>query len=67
MRQKINARRDEMTAELKAMNAAWESAPVAAARREALPLKRLEELCRLAGYLARWAEQVQERLVQLSF
>lgn len=67
MRQTINARRDELTAELKAMNAAWESAPPSKPRREALPLKRLEELCALSGYLTRWSGQVQERIMQLSF
>ena len=66
MQQKLNTRRDELETELKSMNAAWESVPETAARSAALPLKRLEELCRLSGYLARWSEQVQERLVQLA-
>jgi hypothetical protein len=35
--------------------------------RDRLPLGRLEELYRLFGYFARWSEQIQERVVQLSF
>lgn len=58
-RQKIEARRDELSEELKSMNPAWE------ARRD-LPLKRLEEIYRLLGYLARWSQQLQERIVQLT-
>jgi DnaJ-domain-containing protein 1 len=67
LQQKINARRDELAAELKTMNAAWESAPENESRRATLPLERLEELCRLSGYLARWSARVQEQIAQLSF
>ena len=58
-RQKIEARRDALSEELKSMNPLWES-------RADLPLKRLEEIYRLLGYLSRWSQQLQERIVQLT-
>jgi DnaJ-domain-containing protein 1 len=65
---RINARRDELTAELRGMNAAWESAPAigSSERAAALPLERLEQVYRVFSYIARWSEQIQERLVQLA-
>ena len=68
-RRQIQLRRDRLLAELQAMNAAWKSAPPpdSPARAGALPLGRLEEICRTLGYLARCEGQVQERLAQLSF
>ena len=59
----LNARQEELLAETKMMNAAWE-APTA--ERAALPLERLEQIYRLLGYFGRWSEQLQERVVQLS-
>jgi DnaJ-domain-containing protein 1 len=69
LRQQIDLRREELLAELKTMNTAWEAAPPpgSTGRAAALPLERLEQVCRLFSYLARWTSQVQERLVQLSF
>lgn len=69
MRQKIDTRRDDLLAELKTMNPAWESTANEYAQRETvpLPLGRLEEIYRLLGYFGRWREQIQERSVQLSF
>ena len=67
MTRKINSRREELLQELAAMNPAWESASTANADRAKLPLERLEEIYRLLSYLARWSEQLQERIVQLSF
>jgi curved DNA-binding protein CbpA len=69
MQQKINARRDELLAELKTMNPAWESTTNEPAQREPvpLPLGRLEEIYRLLGYFGRWRDQIQERSVRLSF
>lgn len=54
--------------ELRGLNAAWEAAaPVGADGRGAgLPLGRLEDHYRSLSYLARWTEQIQERLVQLA-
>jgi curved DNA-binding protein CbpA len=69
LREQIQLRRDQLLAELQAMNAAWNSAPPPAspARAAALPLRRLEEMGRTLGYLARCEGQIQERLALLSF
>ena len=61
----LNRHQDELLAELKTMNPAWE-------RRDAkglpagLPLERLEQIYRLTGYLARWSSQVRERIARLA-
>jgi DnaJ-domain-containing protein 1 len=69
VRRKIDLRREELLAELKNMNAAWNDAPPpgSAGRAAALPLERLEQIYRVFSYVGRWSEQIQERLVQLSF
>jgi len=69
LRRQIDLRREKLLAELKSMNAAWNSAPPpgSADRAAALPLERLEQVYRVFSYMARWTEQIQERLVQLSF
>ncbi|MDB6017938.1 MAG: hscB [Pedosphaera sp.] len=67
LQQTISARRNELLAELQGMNPAWESAPQTKSPHGNLPLKRLEEIYRLLSYFARWSEQLQERIVQLSF
>lgn len=69
LQQKINAKREELTAELQQMNSIWESAPAVGSpeRLKALPLERLEQIYRVFSYIARWTEQIQERSVQLSF
>jgi curved DNA-binding protein CbpA len=66
LRQKMNLRREELMAELQAMNALWESAAAANASPVKLPLERLDEIYRLLGFLSRWSEQIQERVVELS-
>lgn len=66
VQQKINFRRDEILTELRNLNSAWESAVDAAPTHHELPLARLEEISRLLGYFARWSEQLQARIVQLS-
>lgn len=65
---RVNARRDELTAELQRMNDVWASAPAVGTpeRRAALPLERLEQVYRAMSYVARWTEQIQERVVQLA-
>lgn len=65
---KVRARASELEAELHAMNSRWEQAPPvgSATRAEALPLTRIEEIYRVLSYVARWTEQIQERLVQLA-
>jgi len=64
LQRKLNDLRENLTAELKSLDAQWISAD-AAARRDILP--KLEELYRLFGYFNRWNSQIQERVVQLSF
>jgi hypothetical protein len=65
---RVNEMRDRLITELEEMNATWDSAPPAGSheRRAALPLERLEQIYRSMSYVARWTEQIQERLVQLS-
>jgi DnaJ-domain-containing protein 1 len=67
VQRKINSRREELLQELKAMNSTWELVSQNEADRDKLLLGRLEEIYRLLGYFARWSEQIQERIVQLSF
>ena len=69
LQQLIARRREELLAELRELNAAWEAAPPAgsAERAAALPLNALERICRLLSYIARWTAQIHERLAQLSF
>ena len=69
LRQKISVKRDGLAGELRTMNAAWEAATALGlvARRLALPLERLEQIYRTFSYITRWTDQLQERVVQLSF
>lgn len=69
LQQKINAKRDELFAELKTLNRVWETAPTpgSAERKAALPLERIEQIYRILSYVSRWTKQIQERVVQLSF
>jgi hypothetical protein len=69
LQQRIHLRRDELLAELKAMNAAWIAAPPPESpdRASALPLRRLEEISRELSYITRWSGQIHERITQLSF
>jgi DnaJ-domain-containing protein 1 len=68
LQQRINSKRDELAAELQQMNAVWDQAPAigSAERRATLPLERLEQIYRVFSYVARWTEQVNERIVQLA-
>ena len=65
---KVRAKQDELETELRQMNAVWEQAPEigSAGRAAALPLERLEQIYRSLSYVARWTEQLQERIVQLA-
>lgn len=69
LQQKVNAKREALAAELQAMNPDWEVAGrlTGEQRKSALALERLEPLYRVFSYVARWTEQLQERVVQLSF
>ena len=68
LQHRVNAKRDELEAELKAMNSQFASASTLSSpeRRSALPLERLEQIYRVFSYVSRWTEQIGERLVQLS-
>ena len=68
LRQALEAQRAQWETSLKAMTAAWESAPAigSAERVSHLPLDELEQVYRSLSYLARWTGQLQERIVQLS-
>lgn len=68
LQQTINARRDQLFAELRELNGEFAAAPPVgdAARPGVLPLERLEQIYRTVSYVARWTGQIQERMVQLS-
>jgi len=69
LQERMQLRREQLLAELRAMNEVWNSAPPApsAGRPGSLPLRRLEEMGRIFSYIVRCGGQVQERLAQLSF
>jgi curved DNA-binding protein CbpA len=64
LQRKLNELREQVSGRLKSLDEHWMAAD-AVARREILP--KLEELYRLFGYFNRWNNQIQERVVQLSF
>jgi len=64
LQKKLNEPYGRLTGELKALDEKWTAAGNDA-RRDILP--GLEELYRLFGYFNRWNNQIQERVVQLSF
>jgi len=64
LQRKLNELREQLSGRLKSLDENWLAAD-AVARREILP--KLEELYRLFGYFNRWNNQIQERVVQLSF
>jgi hypothetical protein len=68
LQQGLNVRRRELEEKLKEMNAAWETAPAlgTSERRATLPLDELEIAYRTFSYYARWTNQLQERIVQVS-
>jgi curved DNA-binding protein CbpA len=63
LQQGIGAQREELMAELKTINAAWDNGEPGATK----PLGRLEEIRQRLGYFSRWSEQIQERMLQLTF
>ena len=64
LQRRLNELREKLVNELKTLDQKWIAAN-ADDRPELLP--RLEELYRLFGYFNRWNNQIQERIVQLSF
>jgi DnaJ-domain-containing protein 1 len=63
LQRKLNELRENLTSELKSLDDAWTKEDEAARKKL---LKNLEELYRLSGYLNRWNNQIQERVVQLT-
>lgn len=65
---RIHRKREEFEVELHQMNDSWASAPDTGnpSRATTLPLERLEQIYRSLSYVARWTEQLQERVVQLA-
>ena len=66
VQKKLAAQRERLDAELKKLDAAWNTGS-ASPPNAALPLPQLEQLWRDYSYIGRWAAQIQERVVQLSF
>jgi curved DNA-binding protein CbpA len=64
LQKKLNELREKILGELKLLDTKWIVGDTNS-RREILP--KLEELYRLFGYFNRWNNQIQERVVQLSF
>jgi len=64
----LNGRREELIAQIRHLNMAWETAPPVGSptRLHVLPCSRLEHIYRHFSYLKRWTQQLEERLVQLS-
>jgi len=63
LQKKLSELREQLTDELKSLDAKWISAD-ADSHKEILP--KLEALYRLFGYFNRWNGQIQERVIQLS-
>ena len=61
----LGARRDQLHARLKAVDADWNEATAPPVRAKAL--MELETIYRLLGFFSRWAGQLQERVVRLAF
>jgi DnaJ-domain-containing protein 1 len=64
LQRKLNELREQVLSQLKSLDAKW-IATDENSRRKLLP--NLEELYRLFSYFNRWNNQIQERVVQLSF
>ena len=65
---RIQDEQDRLLAEAKEMNARWEFIDGLAEteRGRQLPLDRLEQMYRRFSFLARWSEQIRERVLRLS-
>jgi hypothetical protein len=65
---RVRSKQEELETELRQMNPVWERAPETGTpgRAATLPLERLEQIYRGLSYVARWTEQLQERIVQLA-
>jgi DnaJ-domain-containing protein 1 len=69
LQRKLSVRREALEEQMKILNLAWESAPPigSLARVKVLPCARLEHIYRQFSYLTRWCQQLQERVLRLSF
>jgi len=67
LQKRLNSRLEALETELKAIDASWAAAEKPEAPARNATLHRLEEMHRLFSYFARWAGQLQERIVQLAF
>jgi hypothetical protein len=63
----LSSRYESLKAELKTLNQAWATERGQRGTGKPDVLGRLEEIYRELSYLHRWASQVEQRLVQLSF
>ena len=65
---KVRSKQEELETQLRQMNPVWEQAPDIGTpgRAATLPLERLDQIYRGLSYVARWTEQLQERIVQLA-
>jgi hypothetical protein len=65
----INAELAALTDAIRNLNPVWESAPEIGHpdRLAALPMQRIEEIYRAVSHLSRWTQQLQERIVRISF
>jgi DnaJ-domain-containing protein 1 len=66
IQRQLNARHQELIAELKAIDARWVSGARSDPVARATMLRRLEEIHRLLSYFGRWESQIQEKIFQLS-
>jgi DnaJ-domain-containing protein 1 len=66
LQNRVEQKRMELENELRAMNGHWENRSGGEKISETV-LERLEQIYRIFSYIARWKEQIQERLVQLAF
>ena len=67
VQEKVRARREELLAQLKALDERWHSDAAPDSANLPAALKQLEELARLLSYFGKWDDQLQERITKLSF
>jgi curved DNA-binding protein CbpA len=66
LNRRVLSRTEELSAELRAIDAEWEAGKSSSSPDRAGVLQRLETLWRLLSYFGRWNAQIQERIVRLS-
>ncbi len=67
LQQTLHSKQEALIAEVKDIDAHWDSVSQRASPRREEVLRRLEQLYRLLSYFARWSSQIQERIVRISF